>query len=195
MKLNPNNIEFLISAVQKEQYPNTGLKEVAMAGRSNVGKSSFINAITGRKNIARISSKPGKTVTLNFYNADDQFVFVDVPGYGYAKQSKKEREKWAEMIENYFIHRETLEACLQIIDLRHPPTDDDILMYDFLKQLDIKTIIVATKSDKISKSRLQKHVSIIRKELELEDEDVIIPFSSTEKYNVDKVLHAIEERL
>ncbi|CAM3347068.1 ribosome biogenesis GTP-binding protein YihA/YsxC [Nosocomiicoccus ampullae] len=195
MKLNPNNIEFLISAVQKEQYPKTGLKEVAMAGRSNVGKSSFINAITGRKNIARISSKPGKTVTLNFYNADDQFVFVDVPGYGYAKQSKKEREKWAEMIENYFIHRETLETCVQIIDLRHPPTEDDILMYDFLKQLDIKTIIVATKSDKISKSRLQKHVSIIRKELELEDEDVIIPFSSTEKYNVDKVLHAIEERL
>lgn len=195
MKLNPNNIEFLISAVQKEQYPKTGLKEVAMAGRSNVGKSSFINAITGRKNIARISSKPGKTVTLNFYNADNHFVFVDVPGYGYAKQSKKEREKWAEMIENYFIHRETLEACVQIIDLRHPPTEDDILMYDFLKQLDIKTIIVATKSDKISKSRLQKHVSIIRKELELEDEDVIIPFSSTEKYNVDKVLHAIEERL
>lgn len=195
MELNPNKIEFLISAVAKEQYPETNLPEIAMAGRSNVGKSSFINAICGRKNIARISSKPGKTVTLNFYNADNQFVFVDVPGYGYAKQSKKEREKWASMIENYFIHREMLHACVQIIDLRHPPTNDDVLMYDFLKQLDIPTIVVATKSDKLPKSKLQKHVSIIKKELELEPEDVIITFSSTEKYNVDKVLDAIEDRI
>lgn len=192
MKINPANVDIIISAVSKEQYPETGLKEIALSGRSNVGKSSFINAICGRKNVARTSSKPGKTITLNFYNADNKFVFVDVPGYGYAKQSKKEREKWGGMIEEYLTERENLSCVVQLIDLRHPPTQDDILMYDFLKHYELPVVIVATKSDKIAKSRLQKHIKIIKDDLELEDGDTIIPFSSVNKEKLPEIMTSLE---
>lgn len=192
MKINPANVDIIISAVSKEQYPETGLKEIALSGRSNVGKSSFINAICGRKNVARTSSKPGKTITLNFYNADNKFVFVDVPGYGYAKQSKKEREKWGGMIEEYLTERENLSCVVQLIDLRHPPTQDDILMYDFLKHYELPVVIVATKSDKIAKSRLQKHIKIIKEDLELEDGDTIIPFSSVNKEKLPEIMTSLE---
>lgn len=192
MKINPANVDIIISAVSKEQYPETGLKEIALSGRSNVGKSSFINAICGRKNVARTSSKPGKTITLNFYNADNKFVFVDVPGYGYAKQSKKEREKWGGMIEEYLTERENLSCVVQLIDLRHPPTQDDILMYDFLKHYELPVVIVATKSDKIAKSRMQKHIKIIKEDLELEDGDTIIPFSSVNKEKLPEIMTSLE---
>ncbi|WP_166626758.1 ribosome biogenesis GTP-binding protein YihA/YsxC [Jeotgalicoccus sp. S0W5] len=192
MKINPANVDIIISAVSKAQYPETGLKEIALSGRSNVGKSSFINAICGRKNVARTSSKPGKTITLNFYNADNKFVFVDVPGYGYAKQSKKEREKWGGMIEEYLTERENLSCVVQLIDLRHPPTQDDILMYDFLKNYELPVVIVATKSDKIAKSRLQKHIKIIKEDLELEDGDTIIPFSSVNKEKLPEIMTSLE---
>ncbi|MCK1977026.1 ribosome biogenesis GTP-binding protein YihA/YsxC [Jeotgalicoccus huakuii] len=192
MKINPANVDIIISAVSKAQYPETGLKEIALSGRSNVGKSSFINAICGRKNVARTSSKPGKTITLNFYNADNKFVFVDVPGYGYAKQSKKEREKWGGMIEEYLTERENLSCVVQLIDLRHPPTQDDILMYDFLKHYELPVVIVATKSDKIAKSRLQKHIKIIKEDLELEDGDTIIPFSSVNKEKLPEIMTSLE---
>lgn len=192
MKINPANVDIIISAVSKEQYPETGLKEIALSGRSNVGKSSFINAICGRKNVARTSSKPGKTITLNFYNADNKFVFVDVPGYGYAKQSKKEREKWGGMIEEYLTERENLSCVVQLIDLRHPPTQDDILMYDFLKHYELPVVIVATKSDKIAKSRMQKHIKIIKEDLELVDGDTIIPFSSVNKEKLPEIMTSLE---
>lgn len=195
MKINPNNVDIIISAVSKEQYPATGLSEIALAGRSNVGKSSFINAVCGRKGVARISSKPGKTITLNFYDVDNQFVFVDVPGYGYAKQSKKEREKWGEMIESYLTSRKEMKACVQLIDLRHPPTKDDIQMYNFLKYYEIPVIVVATKSDKIAKSRIEKHVGIIRLDLQLEPEDTIIPFSSVTKSNLERIYDEIAKRI
>jgi len=125
--------EIVISAVSQKQYPEDGLPEIALAGRSNVGKSSFINKLIQRKNLARTSSKPGKTQTLNFYRINDAFYFVDVPGYGYAKVSKKEREKWGQMMEEYFRFRETLRAVLLITDIRHEPTKDDVQMYDYLK--------------------------------------------------------------
>lgn len=192
MKINPANVDIIISAVSKAQYPETGLKEIALSGRSNVGKSSFINAICGRKNVARTSSKPGKTITLNFYNADNKFVFVDVPGYGYAKQSKKEREKWGGMIEEYLTERKNLSCVVQLIDLRHPPTQDDILMYDFLKHYELPVVIVATKSDNIAKSRLQKHIKIIKEDLELEDGDTIIPFSSVNKEKLPEIMTSLE---
>lgn len=195
MKINPNKVDIIISAVSKEQYPETGLSEISLAGRSNVGKSSFINAVCGRKGVARISSKPGKTITLNFYDVDNQFVFVDVPGYGYAKQSKKEREKWGAMIESYLTGRKEMKACIQLIDLRHPPTQDDIQMYDFLKYYEIPVIIIATKSDKIAKSKIEKHVGVIQKNLQLEPEDVIIPFSSVTKHNLDRVYKEIADRI
>lgn len=193
MKINPNKVEFMISAVSDAQYPDTPLKEIALSGRSNVGKSSFINSVSGRKNIARISSKPGKTVTLNFYNMDEQFLFVDVPGYGYAKQSKKEREKWGKMIESYLTERKELACVVQLIDIRHKPSQDDVMMYDYLKHFELPVIVVCTKSDKISKNKVQQHLKVIREDLEIEDEDVIIPFSSVDKKNLPLVMNAISE--
>ena len=135
MKINPNNIELLISAVKEEQYPDTNLSEIALSGRSNVGKSTFINSMIGRKNMARTSQQPGKTQTLNFYNIDQQLIFVDVPGYGYAKVSKSQREKFGKMIEEYITTRENLRLVIQLVDLRHDPTQDDILMYNYLWNL------------------------------------------------------------
>ena len=146
-----HNVEMVISAVRPNQYPEDGYPEFALAGRSNVGKSSFINKMIGRKSLARISSKPGKTQTLNFYKIEEQLFFVDVPGYGYAKVSKSEREAWGKMIEEYFTSREILKAVVQIVDLRHEPTDDDCMMYDFLKHYNIPCIIIATKADKVKK--------------------------------------------
>ncbi|MGL4521638.1 MAG: ribosome biogenesis GTP-binding protein YihA/YsxC, partial [Bacilli bacterium] len=157
--------EIVISAVRPEQYPTDGWPEIALAGRSNVGKSSFINKLLNRRGLARISSKPGKTQTLNFYNINDEMHFVDVPGYGYAKVSKTEREAWGRMIETYFTSRELLSAAVLIIDLRHPPTTDDCLMYDFLCFHDIPAIIIGTKADKIPKGKWQKHAKIVREKL------------------------------
>ena len=192
MKINPSNVDIIISAVSKEQYPETGLKEVALSGRSNVGKSSFIKAICGRKGVARISSKPGKTIILNFYNADNKFVFVDVPGYGYAKQSKTEREKWGAMIEGYLTKRESLSCVVQLVDLRHPPTQDDIMMYDFMKYYELPVIVVATKSDKVPRTKIQKHINVIKRDLEMESEDQIIPFSSVDKQKLPEIMTALE---
>lgn len=181
----------MISAVSDAQYPATNMKEIALSGRSNVGKSSFINSVSGRKNIARISSKPGKTMTLNFYNMDEQFIFVDVPGYGYAKQSKKEREKWGRMIESYLAEREALSCVVQLIDIRHDPTEDDILMYDYLKHFEIPVVVVCTKADKIAKSKVQKHLKAVETQLEMDDSDIIVPFSSVDKKNLPQVLNAL----
>ncbi|WP_085991767.1 ribosome biogenesis GTP-binding protein YihA/YsxC [Oceanobacillus senegalensis] len=170
--------EIVISAVSKKQYPNDGLPEIALAGRSNVGKSSFINKLINRKNLARTSSKPGKTQTLNFYKINEAFYFVDVPGYGYAKVSKKEREKWGVMMEEYFELRETLKAVLLITDVRHEPTRDDIQMYDFLKYFELPVIVVATKLDKVPKSKRAKHIMRTKETLNIDSEDILLPFSS-----------------
>ncbi|KIL46236.1 ribosome biogenesis GTP-binding protein YihA/YsxC [Jeotgalibacillus campisalis] len=170
--------EIVISAVKPEQYPEGGLPEFALAGRSNVGKSSFINKMINRKSLARISSKPGKTQTLNFYLLNELLYFVDVPGYGYAKVSKTERAAWGKMIETYMTDRKPLKAVVLIVDLRHPPTNDDIMMYDFLKHFDIPCLVVATKADKIPKGKWQKHMSVTRRALQIEDGDELIMFSS-----------------
>jgi GTP-binding protein len=173
-----HDAHLVISAVKQEQYPEGNLPEFALAGRSNVGKSSFINKMINRKNLARTSSKPGKTQTLNFYNINDQLHFVDVPGYGFAKVSKKEREAWGKMIETYLTTREQLRAVILIVDLRHPPTSDDCMMYDFLKHYEIPTIVIATKADKIPKGKWQKHVKITKETLHLDSEDDLVIFSS-----------------
>ncbi|MED3571420.1 ribosome biogenesis GTP-binding protein YihA/YsxC [Cytobacillus praedii] len=173
-----NSAEIIISAVKPEQYPVEDLPEFALAGRSNVGKSSFINKMLNRKNLARTSSKPGKTQTLNFYLINEIMHFVDVPGYGYAKVSKKEREAWGKMIETYLKDREQLKAVVQIVDLRHPPSKDDVMMYNFLKHYDIPCIIIATKADKIPKAKWQKHLKVAKETLELDPNDHIILFSS-----------------
>jgi GTP-binding protein len=170
--------EIVISAVKPDQYPGEALPEFALAGRSNVGKSSFINKMLNRKTLARTSSKPGKTQTLNFYLINEMLHFVDVPGYGYAKVSKKEREAWGKMLEKYLTSREQLKAVLLIVDLRHPPTNDDIMMYDFLKHYEIPCIVVATKADKIPKTKRQQHFKKTKESLNLDPNDQIILFSS-----------------
>lgn len=170
--------EIVISAVSEKQYPNDRLPEIALAGRSNVGKSSFINTLIHRKKLARTSSKPGKTQTLNFYRINDAFYFVDVPGYGYAKVSKKERKKWGKMMEEYFEKRSSLKAVLLITDIRHEPTNDDLQMYDFLKYYELPVIIVATKLDKIPKNKRSYHVKRTKDTFQLESGDYLIPFSA-----------------
>ncbi|CDQ18197.1 GTP-binding protein [Halobacillus karajensis] len=173
-----NSADIVISAASKKQYPKEPMPEIALAGRSNVGKSSFINKMIQRKNLARTSSKPGKTQTLNFYIINERFHFVDVPGYGYAKVSKKERAKWGEMMEEYFAEREQLKATALIIDIRHKPTEDDQLMYDYLKHFDLPVMVIATKLDKIKKGQRKKQLKMIQDVLEMEEEDALIPFSS-----------------
>ncbi|MCE7786845.1 ribosome biogenesis GTP-binding protein YihA/YsxC [Staphylococcus xylosus] len=195
MKINPNEIELLISAVKSEQYPETGLSEVGLSGRSNVGKSTFINSMIGRKNMARTSQQPGKTQTLNFYNIDNQLVFVDVPGYGYAKVSKKQREAFGKMIEKYISQREELKLVIQLIDLRHNPTEDDILMYNYLKYYEIPTFVVATKEDKIAKGKVQKHLANVQQKLEMEPEDEIISYSSVKNNNQQQIWNVIAKYL
>ncbi|WP_349420632.1 ribosome biogenesis GTP-binding protein YihA/YsxC [Staphylococcus felis] len=195
MNINPNHVDILISAVKPEQYPELDLPEVALSGRSNVGKSTFINTMIGRKNMARTSQQPGKTQTLNFYNIDNQLIFVDVPGYGYAKVSKKQREAFGKMIETYITTRQALKLVIQLVDLRHPPTEDDILMYDFLKHYDIPTLIIATKEDKVPKGKIQKHIKIIKETLELEPGDSIISYSSLNKAKAPLIWNAIESFL
>lgn len=170
--------EIVISAVGPNQYPKDFLPEIALAGRSNVGKSSFINKLINRKNLARTSSKPGKTQTLNFYKINQQFLFVDVPGYGFAKVSKAEREKWGLFIEEYLTTREHLRAVIQLVDIRHEPTKDDKTMYDWLEHLGMNVVIVATKVDKIPKGKVQKHLKIVKQTLQVKPSVPIIPFSA-----------------
>ena len=186
-----NHAEIVISAAWVEQYPTGGLPEFALAGRSNVGKSSFINKMIGRKSLARISSKPGKTQTLNFYSLNEKLMFVDVPGYGYAAVSKKQREAFGKMLEEYFSSREVLRAALLIVDLHHPPSKDDVLMYDFLKHYQVPCIVVATKADKVPRSKHDKHLKIVRETLGMNKTDDLILFSSETGVNSQKIWGAI----
>lgn len=178
MKFPIQKAEIIISAVQEEQYPKIRLPEVAIAGRSNVGKSSLINTLLNRKKLARTSSKPGRTRTINFYNIEDELLFVDVPGYGYAKVSKGELEKWSNMMEHYFSTRETLAKAILIVDLRHKPTAQDVQMYEYLKHLEIPVIVVATKADKVKRGVRNRHINQVFNTLNVADGDVVIPFSS-----------------
>nr|WP_263313048.1 ribosome biogenesis GTP-binding protein YihA/YsxC [Mammaliicoccus sp. Marseille-Q6498] len=193
MKINPNNVDIIISAVDPKQYPDTGLPEIALSGRSNVGKSTFINTLISRKKVARTSSKPGKTQTLNFFNVDEQLIFVDVPGYGYAKVSKKQREQFGKMIEQYLTTREVLKCVVQLVDIRHKPTQDDVLMYNYLKHFEIPIIIVATKEDKIPKGKVQKHLKVIRETLEVDPEDKLISYSSVKKDKTDNIWNLLSQ--
>lgn len=190
-----NQAEFIISAVSPKQYPTTRLPEIALAGRSNVGKSSFINKMTNRKKLARTSSKPGKTQTLNYYKIEEKFYFVDVPGYGYAKVSKTERAKWGEMLETYFTQRETLKLAICVVDFRHPPTTDDVQMYKFLKYYNIPVLVLATKVDKIPRSKWNKHEKMVKEGFDFDPQDELLTFSSETGLGMDKVWKYIEEKI
>ncbi len=170
--------EIVISAVGPKDYPQGAWPEIALAGRSNVGKSSLINCMLGRRKLARTSATPGKTQTLNFYLINDAFYFVDLPGYGYAKVSKQTKAAWGKMIERYLIERPQLKCVVQVVDFRHPPSKDDIQMYEWLTHFGLPTVVVATKIDKISRSRRQKHVRNITDTLHITGEDPFVLFSS-----------------
>ncbi len=176
--MNIHNAKLTISAVKPVQYPLSDAPEIAFAGRSNVGKSSFINCLLNRKGLARTSSKPGKTATINFYDIDNSMFFVDLPGYGYAEVSKSEKEKWARMIDTYLTKREQLLATVLLVDARHKPTNDDIIMLDWLRKRHNFALVIATKCDKIAKTKLEDNLTLIYNTLNLQDQDIFIPFSS-----------------
>ncbi len=184
--MNLNNVELLISAVKQSQYPAGNLPEVAFAGRSNVGKSSLINKILNRKSLARVSAKPGKTATINFYNIDNTLNVVDLPGYGFARVSPQEKKKWGIMIDEYLKSRENLMQVILLVDSRHKPTADDKVMINFIRSVCDRCVVVATKFDKLKKSEQQTNLVTIIRELELEDDDVIIPFSTVSGVGVEE---------
>lgn len=191
MKINKSDLQAM--AVAPAGYPQDELSEIAFAGRSNVGKSSFINAMLGRTNLARTSGKPGKTRTINFYIINESFRFVDLPGYGYAQVSKVERKKWGEIIEKYLKKRDNLKAIALILDIRHKPSEQDIDMFRWIKAYGHDVIIVATKADKIARGQWERHIKVIRETLEIHGNSTrIIPFSSSKKLNVDKLWEIID---
>ena len=175
--------------------PQSDLPEIAFAGRSNVGKSSLLNKLFGRKNLARVSSVPGKTITINFYQVDE-YNFVDLPGYGYAKIAKTEKDRWAEMMEGYFNSNRNIKLVVQLVDMRHPPTKDDIMMMEFLQSTGYEFIVVMTKADKLKKKKdYNERVEKSKQEMSFIPEDRIIPFSSENGQGLDIVKKYIEEYL
>ena len=193
MKISKAELEKV--AVLEKQYPLSNLPEFAFAGRSNVGKSSFINAMLNRKNLARTSSTPGKTRTINFYKVNDSLRLVDLPGYGYAKVAKTEKEKWAGIINRYLENRENLLETILLVDIRHEPTDLDKQMYDYIIDSGFSGIVIATKKDKIKKSQIEKNISVIAKKLGVEHRENIIPFSSSEKNEVKDMWFIFEDMM
>ena len=193
MKINKSELECV--AVRPDQYPAANVPEIAFAGRSNVGKSSLLNLITGRKGLARVSGSPGKTRTINFYLCNDEFRIVDLPGYGYAKVSKAESEKWGKMMEDYLKHRDNLLKVVQLVDIRHKPSAQDVQMYDYLKYFGLDGIVVATKADKVSNNEKHKCLKEIRNTLEMGKDDIIIPCSALKRTGHEEVLQVIENLL
>ena len=188
-----NSCELTISAVRQSQYPEGNKPEFLLCGRSNVGKSSFINSIVERKNIARVSSNPGKTQTLNFYYVNEAFYIVDVPGYGYANVSEEIRQKFGKMIEEYLEHRECLERVFMLIDFRIKPTQDDLLMYNFLNYHNLPVTIVATKVDKVSKNDRDKQIKLINETLNIKEGDNLVLFSSRTRLGKSEIQNQISE--
>ncbi len=193
--MNVNNVSLQTVAVKYSQYPTDNLMEIAFVGKSNVGKSSLINTMINRKSMARTSQNPGKTRTINFYNVEEKLLFVDLPGYGYARISKSESEKWGKMIETYLKKREQLSAIIFLIDIRHEVGKNDLQMMEWLRYYGHKIIVVSTKSDKLKRSQLSKHLSVIRKGLSLTNEDILIPFSSENRSGKEELWNVIMGRL
>jgi GTP-binding protein len=184
--------KFVISAVKPEQYPELDIPEIAFAGRSNVGKSSMINMLINRKNLARTSSTPGKTQTVNFYDIDGLFRFVDLPGYGYARVSKEQHKSWEKIIQTYLNSRENLLEVILLVDIRHKPTVQDQQMYEWIINAGFNGIIIATKADKLVKSQIAKQIKLIRETLKADDQ-VIVPISTTNRLNKYEVWEMFNE--
>ena len=182
-------------AVKPSQYPEDNLKEIAFAGRSNVGKSSLLNLLTNRKSLARVSGNPGKTRTINFYRINDSFRIVDLPGYGYAKASKSLTEGWGEMMEKYLENRQNLMVVAQLVDIRHAPSKQDIQMYEYLRYYGLDGLVILTKADKVSRNEMTKNTAMIRKALELGPDDKLIPVSALKRTGYDKLLDEFDRIL
>lgn len=182
-------------AVKPSQYPPMDVPEVAFVGRSNVGKSSLLNYLTGRKSLAKVSGSPGKTRTINFYRINDAFRIVDLPGYGYAKVSKGITKDWDKMMADFFEKRESLRRVVQLVDIRHEPTGQDVEMYDFLRSYGLSGLICATKADKVSGNQRQKSISAIKKKLGLTSSDIIIPVSALKRTGAEALLDELEKDL
>ncbi|MDD5946065.1 MAG: ribosome biogenesis GTP-binding protein YihA/YsxC [Clostridia bacterium] len=187
-----NNVSLAAVGVKMSQYPTDKKPEIAFAGKSNVGKSTLINAMIGRKALARTSSQPGKTRTINFYDVENILYFVDLPGYGYAKAPKTEIERWGVMIEEYLNKRDTLMGIVMLVDIRHEPGENDKMMYNWLKHYNYDIIVVATKLDKIKRSQIQKQLSVVRKGLNMSAEDRLVSFSGETKTGVDELWEILE---
>lgn len=186
----------LKTAVQPEQYPDTLVPEIAFVGRSNVGKSSLINCLTNRNKLARTSSTPGKTATINFYQIDkDRYRLVDLPGYGYAKVSKTELEKWSNMIDTYLSNRYNLVQVIQLVDARHAPSKEDIMMSDWIRHYNFSQIVIATKIDKLKKSQIDKNLTTIYNDLAMDENSILIPFSAEKRTGRSEVAELIDELL
>jgi len=187
--------EFVSSFVDIKSLPDDNLPEIALSGRSNVGKSSLINKVVNRKNLAKSSSTPGKTRTLNYYLINSAYYIVDLPGYGYARVSKGERDKWGKMIEKYLSNRQQLRGVIQLLDIRHPPTENDIMMKQYLEHYEIPILLIATKTDKVSRNEKSKNLTVIKKAMGLEPDQTLITFSAETGEGVDEVKEALEEIL
>ncbi len=190
--MNPKKAEYLISAVSKKQYPALNYPSFVFLGRSNVGKSSFINTMIGRKNYAKTSATPGKTQTLNFYLCNNSFYLVDVPGYGYASVNHEQQKKMGLMIEEYLEKREEMKRVFMLVDFRIKPTENDLLMYQFLKYYNIPVTLVLTKADKVSPSRKEKNLKVIKNTINLSVGDDLVIFSSVNKTGREEILKIIE---
>lgn len=193
MKINKSDLEAV--AVKPSQYPAPDLREIAFAGRSNVGKSSLLNLLTGRRKLARVSGSPGKTRTINFYIINDAFRIVDLPGYGYAKVAKSVSAGWGEMMERYLQNRENLVKVVQLVDIRHAPSKQDVEMYEYLRHYGLDGLVVATKADKISRNQMAKQMKLIKQTLGLSSEDVVIPVSALKKTGYQELLDEMEKIL
>ncbi len=187
--------EFITSAVSPAQYPPAGVPEIAFTGRSNVGKSSLINLLLGRKKLAKVSGTPGKTRTINFFAVNDSFRIVDLPGYGFAKVSHRESDEWGRMMESYLSAREGLLKVVQLVDSRHAPSALDKQMYEYLRYYGLDGVIAATKSDKLSKNELSRNLSVIRRELSLAQKDIVIPVSALSRQGAESLLNVLENIL
>ena len=188
--MNFNNVEFLISAAAPKDFPKNRLPEIAFAGKSNVGKSSVINRILNRKNFARVGEKPGKTIHVNYFTVDKTCYFVDLPGYGYAKVSQAEKDRWGKLMEDYFA-AERIDLGVMIVDARHAPTNNDITMAQWFLQSGCPFVVVANKLDKVKKSQIDSNLEVIRNDLELPEECLVIPFSAEKGTGKDDLVKLI----
>ena len=187
------NPKFEISAVGPKQYPSGNLPEIVLAGKSNVGKSSFINTMINRKSLARTSSEPGKTRQINFYNIDSKFYFVDLPGFGYSKMSHTEQEKVGKFIEEYLFNRKNITCIVLLIDIRHKPSENDVMMFNYIRSIGAPHIVIANKADKIAPTKVDSYVQYLRNHLQANSDDIILPFSSEKKIYTDTVWNELEK--